>query len=22
MIEKISDHIWTWGEFLSHHIQL
>jgi len=22
MIEKISDHVWTWGEFLSHHIQL
>ena len=22
MIEKISDHVWSWGEFLSHHIQL
>ena len=22
MIEKILDHVWTWGEFLSHPIQL
>lgn len=22
MIENISDHVWSWGEFLSHHIQL
>jgi hypothetical protein len=22
MIESITDHLWNWQEFLSHHVQL
>jgi hypothetical protein len=22
MLERVTDHLWNWSEFLSHHVRL